>query len=71
MPSIQYYDNTDLSSFNASCDADATVATTVGGNVPQVCTVLGGCVEALVGFSTDFVISTLTALFAFVLAARY
>ena len=43
---LQYYDNADLQAFSSACGVTADVETTIGGNVPQVCTA-GGCVEAL------------------------
>lgn len=43
---FQYYDNTDLKAFSNACGVTATVDTTIGGNVEQICEA-GGCVEAL------------------------
>jgi len=43
----QYYDQTDLDTFSSACGVTSTVATTIGGNNPNICTNLGGCVEAL------------------------
>ena len=43
---FQYWDQTDITSFNNACNASAAVASTVGGNNPNVC-LAGGCIEAL------------------------
>jgi tripeptidyl-peptidase-1 len=44
---FQYYDNTDIDNFNSNCDTSVAIAETIGGNKEFVCSVLGGCVEAL------------------------
>ena len=44
---FQYYDTTDLHDFGSACIVTAKVDKTIGGNKPAFCTVLGGCVEAL------------------------
>lgn len=43
---LQYYDNTDLTSFSDACSVTAAVDTTIGGNQPKICE-MGGCTEAL------------------------
>lgn len=43
---FQYYDTTDLNSFDSACDVTVSVDTTIGGNKEKICE-MGGCVEAL------------------------
>ena len=43
----QYWDQEDLDAFSSACGVAEAIEDTIGGNNPDICTNLGGCIEAL------------------------